>query len=106
MTKDLSRHVDPFGYRVISFLAALEDSLGVVNACLPTLKPVFDKAFSSALWSSAAEITSQVMNHDGSKRIYTRKRHAAVVQKLPSKTGTVPREGFGDLELLTPTQQP
>ena len=106
MTNDLSRHVDPFGYRVISLLAALEHILGVLNACLPTLKPVFDKVLSSAMWSSASEITSQMMNHDGSKRIYMKKRPVKVVQRLPSKTGTAPREGCSDLELLTPIQQP
>ena len=88
VTKDISDHVNPYGYRLISFLATLEDSLGVVNACLPTLKPVFDRLSAKALWTSASEITSQTVDPSSSARIYRRKGHALISARPRKETGT------------------
>ena len=45
-------------YALISLLASLESSLGVINACLPVSKPVFDKFKLNSLVSALSSWTS------------------------------------------------
>lgn len=45
-------------YALITLLTCLEESLGVVNACLPVSKPVFDKLKPSSLISAISGWTS------------------------------------------------
>lgn len=45
-------------YALITLLTCLEESLGVVNACLPVSKPVFDKLKPSSLINAISGWTS------------------------------------------------
>ena len=45
-------------YELIALLTCLESSLGVVNACLPVTKPVFDKLKPTSLISALSGWTS------------------------------------------------
>lgn len=58
VTTDINADNTSAQYALIALLTCLESSLGVVNACLPVMKPVFDKLKPSSLISAMSEWTS------------------------------------------------
>ena len=58
MTTDITAENTAGQYALISVLTCLEQSLGVVNACLPVTKPVFEKFRPTPLISALSGWTS------------------------------------------------
>ena len=57
-TTDITPNNAAAQYALIAVLTCLEASLGVVNACLPVTKPVFDKLNPTSLISALSGWTS------------------------------------------------
>lgn len=73
VTTDINAYNTAAQYALIALLTCLESSLGVVNACLPVMKPIFDKLKPSSLISAMSAWTS-------SKRSVPSREH-----EMPSK---------------------
>lgn len=58
VTTDITAKNASDKYALITLLTCVEQSLGVVNACLPVSKPVFDRLRSSSLISAISGWTS------------------------------------------------
>ena len=67
-THDLNGMNTAEQYALIVLLTSLESSLGVINACLPVSRPVFDKLKSSSLVSALSSWTS--IKRDATSRDY------------------------------------
>ena len=64
VTSDINATNSPEHYALISLLTCLEASLGVINACLPVTRPVFDKLKPDSLISALSSWTRGVTSHD------------------------------------------
>ena len=58
VTSDINATNSAEQYALISLLTCLESSLGVINACLPVSRPVFDKLKPDSLISALSSWTS------------------------------------------------
>lgn len=105
VTKDIADHARTANYSLLALLATLENTLGVLNACLPTLKPVLDKVFASSIWSSTSDITTKAISSVAPSRMDARKGGATVSRKTTSRSKSFQGNDTEDLQALSPGHQ-